>query len=99
MTGDTVRRAFKLLEQRKIEIEQQLGPLVWHQTPNGKDCKIIHFRGVDIANQVLWPEAYGWLKHEAEHFQSVFSPLVKALPVLTTSKLNGAEDLETMSED
>jgi hypothetical protein len=89
--GTQAKKAFKLLEQQKHEIESQLGPLDWQELPDKQDCRIVIYQNdVDIANPATHTSAFEWLKSKAEAFHRTFSNRIKALPV--------ADETETEAE-
>ena len=89
--GTQAKKAFKLLEQQKPEIEAQLGPLDWQELPDKQDSRIaIYKTDVDITNSATHIAAFEWLKSKAEAFHRTFSNRIKALPI--------ADELETGAE-
>lgn len=82
MRGTHAKQAFKLLQNDKVAIEKETGPLEWQELPDGKDCRIVLFRmDVDPADKHSWPDAFNWLKKEAEIFHKAFSQRIKSLPI------------------
>lgn len=80
--GKDAKSAFKLLEKERSNIEKNTGRLDWQELSEGQDCRIILARSeTDISNPSSWPEAFQWLKAKAELFHSVFSSLIKSLPI------------------
>lgn len=72
-------KAFDLLKLHQEEIERKLGPLIWEDLPNAKDCKVkVQFDG-DSKNPSDWEAIFAWLKKNMEAFYEVFPPLVKSL--------------------
>ena len=69
MRGPDAKKAFKLLENRKAEIEKLTGPLEWQYLHEGQDCRVaVYHAGVDISDKKNWSEAFRWLKDKAETF-------------------------------
>ena len=88
---EEAKKAFKLLEQQKPEIEAQLGPLDWQELPDKQDSRIVVYKSdVDITNPATHLAAFEWLKSKAEAFHRAFSNRIKALPI--------ADELETGAE-
>src|SRR5262249_53511526 len=72
--GTNAKKAFKLLEQQKREIEAQLGPLDWQELPDKQDARIALYKNdVDIAHPATHASAFEWLKLKAEAFHRTFS--------------------------
>jgi hypothetical protein len=83
MRGINAKTAFKMLEQKKEEIENQTGQLEWMELPQKQDCRIILYkRDVDIHNRETWQSAYAWYRENGEKFYKAFSPVIKSLPDL-----------------
>jgi hypothetical protein len=83
MRGVNAKKAFKLLQKDKMDIETATGPLDWQELPEGQDCRIVLYRlDMDISAKSNWEEAFAWLKSEAETFHKAFSNRIKALPIL-----------------
>jgi hypothetical protein len=83
LRGKNAKTAFKMIEQRKDEIERQVGALEWMELPKGQDCRIVLYkRDIDVKDQQTWQDAYIWYKENAEKFYRAFSPIIKALPIL-----------------
>jgi hypothetical protein len=83
LRGPNAKKAFKLLEKEKHNIEQITGPLQWQELPDGQDCRIILYRpDLDVSDKSAWPQAFAWLKIEAETFHKAFSQRIKVLPIL-----------------
>jgi hypothetical protein len=97
--GSNAKLAFKQLEQQKEAIEAQTGPLEWQELPQGQDCRIIRYRtNLNLTEVSVWPEAFSWLKQEAERFYKVFSPRIKQLPLVQAEGVYGDSNQEESSE-
>ncbi len=95
--GSSAKKAFKLLEKQKTEIEAVSGPLDWQELPAGQDCRIALYKPeVDVSKKGCWPEAFVWLKAQAEVFHKAFSFRVKALPILDAA--NEIENEEVVED-
>jgi len=82
MRGKNAKQAFKLLEQDKVAIEAETGPLEWRELPDGQDCRVVLYKSdFDPSDKTGWQEGFKWLQKEAELFHKVFSPRIKALPI------------------
>jgi hypothetical protein len=94
LRGVNAKKAFKLLEHQKASIEKETGPLQWQELPDGQDCRVVLYKpDFDPAQKSAWPEGFKWMKAEAELFQKVFSPRIKALPI------EDEEDVETKGNE
>lgn len=79
--GDDALAHFRLLQQQKQSIEQELGgPLEWEELP-GKKEKRLALRLYDLKplDRDDWPRQHAWLADKVDTFYKVFSPRVKAL--------------------
>lgn len=80
--GIQAKRAFKLLEVEKANVEAELGPVEWMELPDKQDCRIALYKAnVDISDPATHPGAYQWLKEKAEGFHKAFSHRIRALPI------------------
>lgn len=79
LRGKKAKEAFAQLEERKDNIESVLGPLEWHELPEGQDCRIKLSHDGDSKDQAQWGELNSWLKDKSEAFYEVFSPVIKSL--------------------
>lgn len=81
--GERSKARFKLLEQRKAEIEAAIGvPLEWRDLPNHKESQIRWVRaGIDVKNRETWPTISDWLIQATEKVLSVFRPIIKDLDI------------------
>ena len=78
--GPTAKQAFKLLKEDKAAIEKETGSLDWQELPEGQDCRIVIFRqGVPITDKTAWPEAFKWLRTQAETFTRTFATRIRNL--------------------
>jgi hypothetical protein len=73
---------FAMLEAEKDEIEREFGqPLIWHNPPNAKMCRIFPRRAAHFLNPGQWPEQHEWLRVNLEKMHRVFASRVKQLDV------------------
>lgn len=77
--GEEAKNAFTQLSSQKVEIEQALGALEWHELPDGQDCRIKISRNGNSKSKSEWPELHDWLKENSEAFYGVFSPRIRKL--------------------
>lgn len=83
LRGKNAKTAFKLLIEKKEQIEAQTGSLDWQELPGKQDCRIALFKhDLDPRNRVIWPDTYRWYKENAEKFYKAFSPIIRSLPDL-----------------
>lgn len=83
MRGRNAKTAFRLLSEKKNEIEAKTGALDWQELPAKQDCRIVRFKyDIDVRNRGNWTNAHGWLREQADLFYEVFSPVIKSLPDL-----------------
>lgn len=71
--------AFELLEEQKVDIETELGPLEWMPLPKKEACRIVQLKQGDIEDKESWPELLAWCLERAQAFQTAFSSRVQAL--------------------
>ena len=83
LRGRNAKTAFKLLEEKKEQIEILTGQLDWQELPTKQDCRIVLFKhDMDLRNRAIWHDAYKWYKDNAEKFYKAFSPVIRSLPDL-----------------
>lgn len=93
MRGRNAKTAFRLLSEKKKEIETKTGQLDWQELPAKQDCRIVRFKyDIDVRDRNNWTNAYSWLREQAELFFEVFSPIIKSLPDL--GEEDGEVDVE-----
>jgi hypothetical protein len=81
--GKNAKTAFKLLMEKKEQIEQSIGEVDWQELPTKQDCRIVIYRhGIDIRERNNWQDAYKWFKENAEKFHKTFSQVIRSLPDL-----------------
>lgn len=82
MQGSNAKKHFKRLEADKSAIETQIGqPLDWRELPERESSRILLMRpNSNIKEPKRWPEQHEWLADQLERFNSVFRPLIQALP-------------------
>jgi hypothetical protein len=92
LSDDNAKAYFSLLNQQKLDIEEELGfPLIWMELPDRKACRILYnLENSDPLNQQRWPEYRQWMKERLERLNNVFRQRVRAL---------NANDWQTEEED
>jgi hypothetical protein len=84
LRGRNAKTAFRLLSEKKNEIEAKTGSLDWQELPAKQDCRIIRFKhDIDVRDRSNWTNTYSWLREQAELFYEAFSPIIKSLPDLS----------------
>ncbi len=87
--GKNAKAAFKLLEEKKGQIENITGALDWQELPNKQNCRIVLFKHeIDVRDRNNWQDTFKWFKDNAEKFHKAFSSQIRSLPDL------GEEDQE-----
>lgn len=90
--GKNAKAAFKLLENKKEQVEKSLGPIEWQELPEKQDCRIVLYKhNVELKDKNNWQSAYGWYKENGEKFHKTFSPLIRSLPDFGDEEENGQE--------
>lgn len=80
MSGPDAKRAFRLLEKQKAEIEKELnGRLEWKYLEGRIACRIVQYEKGDTNNRAEWPRILSWFKDRAEAFHRTFSQRVQQL--------------------
>ncbi len=83
LRGRNAKTAFRLLSEKKKEIEAKTGSLDWQELPAKQDCRIARYKyDIDVRDKSNWENSYSWLREQAELFYEVFSPMIKSLPYL-----------------
>ena len=78
--GDNAKQCFQSLQERKEEIESNIGcSLQWQELPHRMASKISVYRSADIFDKSLWNEYHEWHKTMIERFYNVFRPMIKNL--------------------
>lgn len=68
---------FQILEQRRVEIEGQLGyELNWDPLESKQSCRISISMEADPTSQEDWPRQHEWIIQKRLEFERVFRPLV-----------------------
>lgn len=82
IAGQSPKQHFQALFLQKASIEQQLGfELDWMELPEGHQCRIVSWRNDSpLQEEVRWDEFADWMSDRIIRMDSVFRPLVKALP-------------------
>ncbi|HDS29854.1 MAG TPA: DUF4268 domain-containing protein [Firmicutes bacterium] len=80
LKGSNAKNRFKLLEQMRSEIEDELGEsLIWYNPEDAKMSRIYLRKTVDLRNYEKRTEQYRWLKEKLEKLYEVFSTRVRDL--------------------
>ena len=70
---------FRLLEQQRKEIEQELGKLEWRPLPGQKSSMIRLRENADLVQEEDWPNQLDWMVSMLERFDQTFRSRVKSL--------------------
>mgnify|MGYP000979722157 CR=1 FL=1 len=71
---------FALLQQQQEQIEQEIGqPMVWHNPPDAKMCRIYLRKSADFRNSDEWPAQHEWLRVTLEKFRATFAQRIREL--------------------
>ena len=81
LMGADAKPHFYLLEQDKVDIEEEIGAeLEWEERPGRKQSYIsLSLEEIDLEDRGDWNKQHEWLCKKLEIFHKVFSPRVKAL--------------------
>jgi hypothetical protein len=80
LSGENAKQQFATLERDRQKIENQIGfPLVWHNPPDKKQCRMYVRQSANFLDSEKWPEQHQWLKDKLELFYRVFAPIAKNL--------------------
>ena len=81
LTGPNATRFFRLLEQQKNEINQELGPPSdWAEQPHGIESRIFScLDNADPRDKLDWRRQHMWLAERLNRMHQVFVPRVKNL--------------------
>lgn len=81
IAGDSAKAFFKLLEQQKNVVEQELGyALEWEELPMRRDCRVASYlNDVDPEDEADWLRQHEWLAERLNDFHRVFSQRVRSL--------------------
>jgi len=83
LRGKNAKTAFRLLSEKKADIEAKTGALNWQELPEKQDCRIVLFKHeIDVRDRSNWSNAYSWYKEKAEIFYEAFAPIIRSLPDL-----------------
>lgn len=78
--GPEAKRAFRLLEQQKVEVEKELASrLEWKYLEGRIASRIVQYEKGDTHNREDWSRLLAWCKERAEAFHKVFSRRIKEL--------------------
>ena len=78
--GDKSNEWFNKLQERKSEIEEQLGyGLKWDPMESKLACRISIPTDADPTNQEDWPRQHEWIIQKRLEFEKVFRPLVRSV--------------------
>ena len=84
--GDTALERFETLEQRKEEIENELGfGLTWDRMEGRRAFRIATSRECDITNRDDWPIQHDWIVDMRTALERVIRPLVRELASMPAS--------------
>ncbi|MDQ3005788.1 MAG: DUF4268 domain-containing protein [Chloroflexota bacterium] len=93
LRGKNAKTGFKLLSEKKSEIEAKTGALDWRELPDKQDCRIALFKyEIDVRNRSNWSNAYSWYKEKAEIFYEAFAPIIRSLPDLENDEKDNEEE-------
>ncbi|MFB6272801.1 MAG: DUF4268 domain-containing protein [Salinibacter sp.] len=71
---------FRLLQQERDQIEEELGEvLTWHNPEKARMCRIYLRKSTDIFDRDQWQDHHRWLLEKLEALHNVFSPRIKVL--------------------
>jgi hypothetical protein len=71
---------FHLLEEKRAEIESELGELEWNEKPDKKSSSIAVYRNdTDVTDDAEWPNQHEWLECKLKEFREVFGPRIQDL--------------------
>lgn len=80
LDGPNAKAEFAELEERKAEIEGELGfPLVWHNPETKHACRMYVRNDIDFLDPANEPECFRWLREKLERMHAVFGPRVRNL--------------------
>lgn len=81
LMGPNAKPHFYLLEQNKVDIEEEIGAeLEWEERPGRKQSYIsLSLEEIDLEDRSDWDRQHQWLCERLEIFHKVFSPRVEAL--------------------
>lgn len=78
--GPEAKKAFRLLERQKPEIERELNSqLEWKYLEDRIASRIIQYEKGDIRDREEWPRLLAWCQEHAEAFHQTFSKRIKEL--------------------
>ena len=81
MLGDNAKAHFHLLQEKRKEIEDELGEsLEWAELPEREESQVYLLKnGTDLTDKIDWQNQHEWLASRLELFDEVFRPRIKAL--------------------
>lgn len=82
LMGQGAKERFKLLEDKRAEIESTLGfPLEWQELPDAQACRIVLYRpDCPLEDESRWPDYLDWMVRNIVKFDAAFRPAIKGLP-------------------
>lgn len=92
VTGEDAKKHFALIEDRRDEIENMLGPgLVWHNPDETKRCTIYKALRGNVEDESEHPQLFAWLTEELDRFHEKLGVIVRDVAAIVAS---GQADLE-----
>lgn len=80
ISDNNAKTYFAMLHAEKEAIERDFGqPLIWHNPPNKRGCKIYVRQQADFTDPKKWEEQHEWLRVNLEKLHRVFAQRVKQL--------------------
>lgn len=74
------KQFFELLQVDQQAIEAEMGePLVWHDSPRGRSCRLFVLRKVDLQQRDRWDDYHAWLTTKLDKLNEVFADRVRRL--------------------
>jgi hypothetical protein len=77
---DSDRHYFRQLQAQKEEIHSEVDePLVWHDPPDTKSCKVYFKTTADVTDESSWSKQHDWLRSHLERLDTVFRKRIQRL--------------------
>ena len=91
--GSNAKRYFRLLESKKLEIEESLQlPVEWRQLPNHVESQIrLRRESIDPKDAGNWELISNWLIDHIEKFDTLFRPIIATLDPNDVDEPNESE--------
>jgi hypothetical protein len=82
LNGSDAKERFRQLEAQRADIEALLGySLDWQELPDANACRVVLYHAnCPLDDESRWEEYLGWMVPIFVKFDSVFRPVIKALP-------------------